>query len=324
MSFESVINISLNVLFGLVGVVSLYLVLRRKKYPKRIEFDVLDLVRIIGPTVHKYDSVKLMHNDKETQNVSFMRCMCMNVGDEDVALLSETKKDGLQIELPSDYQWLEAHVQERTKGLDVDLAIDKKHPNVLNVRSTLFKRDEVFTFDAYFDAKRDERLKWDDIKINHRISDADKVSTHYVSMARSRMRKWDILQVGASYVFLLIVMCMVAFSSVINRPFRYVDKNDIEAVYSAKLLEDNVVAVSSGRSGVMPWNYEEYAIDEFNDKFEVKATRSQMSISTMIIFLIVLFGLALLIFCDLGYRYGKYRREKKVLDIYNEIVKKNG
>ena len=83
MSIEGIIGITITVA---VGAPSLFYAIRRKKYPKRIELYVLDIVRIISPLVRKYDSIKLLHNDKETKNVSFLRSMFLCVGDEDVEL----------------------------------------------------------------------------------------------------------------------------------------------------------------------------------------------------------------------------------------------
>ena len=59
MSIEGIISIIIAVLGIGVGIPSLVVAISRKKYPKRMEFYVLDLVRIISPYVRKYDKHKI-------------------------------------------------------------------------------------------------------------------------------------------------------------------------------------------------------------------------------------------------------------------------
>lgn len=319
MSIEGIIGIIITVA---LGAASLYFAIRRKKYPKRMEFYILDLVRIVSPYVRKYDSIKLLHNNNETKNVSFLRGMFMCSGDEDIVLHSSTQDNGMQIVMPAKYRWLEVHPQERTKGLEVMLSIDVNAANVLYVSSELFKRDEVFTFDAYIEAETEDRLEIEDIKVHHRIPDADKLETRYVNVERAQMRRRSLWSMIGMNAITLLMMGLFIFSFSYDRPFRYKDNKNADIEYSATLVNADSIAISEGRNGVLPWNMKICTIEEFNEKFEIDTSRPGIShrfkvsmiITFSFMFLSLLFG-----FIILGNRV---IREKKVVKTYKKLMKK--
>lgn len=322
MSIEGIISIIIAVLWIGVGIPSLVVAISRKKYPKRMEFYVLDLVRIISPYVRKYDSIKLLHEGKETKNVSFIKGMCVCSGDEDIVLKSNMQKGGMQVQLPAEYKWLEVHVQESSEGLEVGAEIDEDAPNVLNICSELFKRDEVFTFDAYIEGGKDSRLDLNEIKVNHRINGAEKVEPKYVRLYRGDYKKKSLWSLAIMYIAMMTAMTVFTFRTVYDQPMRYVDKNNLEKVYSATIINQDTVSVSEGAGGVLPWRSEQYTIDEFKAKFEINIKQRTISHSLMISMMVVYIVFVLCIVGSVVYIRHRINKDKKVVDTYYKVTKK--
>lgn len=263
------ICLAVTALFGIIGIPSFVMAIRKKKYPKQVEFYVLDLVRIISPLVRKYDSIKLLHNDKETKNVSFLRGMFVCVGDEDVELKAVENRGGMQVSLPDGYRWLEVHPQERTKGLDVNCAIDEQFPNIMYVTSELFKRDEAFTFDAYIEGKDDDRLVYSKLKVEHRISNMGIIKTQKIDISRTKSSKKKLWSIGFMCVMYIVLAVAMSYGMMYDRPIRYVDKQGENDIYSISLISCDSVAISKGRNGILPWRNKHLSIDEFTRDYSI-------------------------------------------------------
>lgn len=316
MSIEGTIGIILTVA---LGAASLYYAIRRKKYPKRMEFYVLDLVRIISPLVRKYESIKLLHNDQETKNVSFLRGMFLCVGDEDVELKSDNNSGGLQVSLPDGYKWLEVHPQERTKGLEVNCTIDVQSPNVLLVTADLFKRDEAFTFDAYVEGNDDTRLESACITIDHRLNNTEEIYARKINIPQMRKRKKRLWLVGIYLVVSIILTCAMSYGLYYDRPIRYVDKQQSENVYSAVLISNDSVAVSDGKNGVLPWNREHLSIDEFKQKYEIYTNFHEMTTWDNVLMIGIPMLMNIIVAILLILLILMYRRQMRVIDVYEKI-----
>ena len=321
MSLEGIISIVIAILGVGIGIPSLIIAISRKKYPKRLEFYVLDLVRIISPFVKKYGSIKLLHDGKETKNVSFIKGMCVSSGDEDIVLESRTQKGGMQVLLPAEYKWLEVHIQARSEGLNVSAEIDTEEPNILNISSELFKRDEVFTFDAYIEGEKENRLKINEINISHRIEGAEKVEPRYVSVYGVESKKRSFRSLIYLCIAAIVTMASTTFLMVHDRPIRYVDKNDAETNYTAAIITPDTISVSKGADGVWPWNCEQYTLEEFKLKFEINVKQRTVSYDFLIKMgvIFILFILAVIGFAI--YVRHRMNRDKKVVDVYNKITK---
>ena len=319
MSIEGIIGVTLTIIFGIVSII---FTIRKKQYPKRMEFYVLDNVRIISPFVRKYDSIKLLHNDKDIQNVSFVRGMCVCVGDEDIALTSDSINGGLQFSLPDGYKCLEVHPQERSLGLDISCTIDQNRPSNLYVASKLFKREEAFTFDAYIEGNDDTRLLSDNIKITHRLHNAEKMTSKHINISSVSHQKSKLWFSGIMLV-LYIILFATTYMEYFDKPIRYVEKSDEKAIYSATLVGDSLLAVSKSKNGVLPWDATILSIQEFNDNYTINCKFPRKNIWTECVMLglpIVMFLSFIIMFI---YKIINYRCIKKVIDMYMEIIKDN-
>ncbi len=322
MSVEGIICIIITILFGVIGLPSFIVAVSKKKYPKKIEFYVLDMVQIISPLVHKYDSIKLLHNNKETSNVAFLRSMCMCVGDEDVALKSDMPQGDLRVVLPKEYKWLEVRPQENSQGLEITCTIDSDKPNEMHVTSNLFKRDEAFTFDAYIEGKDDSHITINNIEVCHRINNMGKIHPHKFNLSKTKARKRKLWTIGVMCVLYIILAAVMAYGVYYDRPIRYVEVNnhqDSTALYSATLVSDSVMAVSKGSMGVLPWKNESMSIKKFNDRYCIYAKSPTSTIWGLITTIGVPLLLCVTMLISLVIMIIFHTKEKKVFDAYVAI-----
>lgn len=313
-------GIILTIVFGLIGIPSFVVVITRKKYPKRMDFYVLDLVRIISPLVRKYDSIKLLHNNKEAKNISYLRGLFLCVGDEDIAIKSEGNCGGMQVLLPDGYKWLEVHPQESSKGLCVDCSIDVETPNIMHVSSELFKRDETFTFDAYIEGKDDSRLAYSRLKVEHRIINAGIIRTQKIDMSQTNACKKKLWLTGVMSLMYIALAGVLFWGMFYDRPIRYVDKQNSALIYSASVIDNDSLAITVGSNGVLPWENDHLSIEEFKQKYDIylghhKATRRE----------VVLWGIGPALGCVLLMflfiiKLVSYRRQKRVVNAYANII----
>ena len=221
-----------------------------------------------------------------------------------------------------EYKWLEVHLRERTEGLEIKMTIDEKSPNILHICSDLFKRDEVFTFDAYIEGKESASLEIEDIKIHHRISEAEKVESQYVSIGRTLMRRRYIWMISGTLVLSFFLMCFVASNTLLDRPIRFADKTDKETLCSVMVVDNDSIAVSKGTRGVLPFRAERYSIDDFKKKYEINTKISPHTHTLEVLIICLLFMFGLYAIWDFVSRYRPYRHQKKIIDIYTKVIKK--
>lgn len=319
MSIDGIIGIVATILFGIIGIPSFIIAIRKKKYPKRMEFYILDLVRIVSPLVPKYDSIRLLHNNKETRNVSFVRGMFLCEGEEDVELKSVGNRRGLRILLPNGYKWLEVHPQERTKGLKVKCTIDEKSPNIMHITAELFKRDEAFTFDAYVEGSDDTRLESSRITVDHRLANTADIYARKINMAQ--MRKWKMrLWFACLYwVMCAILTCAMTFEIYYDRPIRYVNKHQQDKVCSAVLISNDSIAISEGMNRVIPRKWERLSIDEFIQKYDIDTDFHEMTTWNIVLMIGVPALLNLFAIIALITLAVMYRRQMRVIKAYEKI-----
>ena len=75
---------------------------RRKRYPKRMSFYILDAVRLTSPIVDELKNVTLVYDDKPiTKTVSYLKTLFANSGTKDIDLQLIQKEDALSIKLPN-------------------------------------------------------------------------------------------------------------------------------------------------------------------------------------------------------------------------------
>ncbi len=260
----------LTIVFGIVSVASLAEAIRARRYPCKLDFYVHDFGRIISPKAKKYDTIKLMHNDEEIKNAFYLKCFFVCTGDDIV--LPEDSKSGMQIVLPAGYKWLEVHSQESTTGLNVSLHIDADAPNRLCICSTLIKRDEIYSFEAYIGGEEETRILPEEILIQHRIKGLGKLRIQETDLRNILETKQKLKFKGFAYAFIIIFFGLLLVNTMFCRSVRFVEKDNPEKIHTAMLVKNDTIAVSVHHSALFPWDRQEYAISSFNEKFELEST----------------------------------------------------
>ena len=259
----------LTIVFGIVGVISLVETIRNKRYPYKLDFYFHDFGRIISPKAKKYGTIRLMHEDEEINNAYYLKCLLVCSG-EDMNLPDDVTC-GLQLVLPAGYKWLEVHPQESTKGLDVFLRIDADASNILCISSSLIKRKEIYSFEAYICGEADTCISAEDVLIQHRLKDLGKLRLQEIDLRNIRDAKQELRSRGLAYAFIILFFGTLLVNTIFCKSVRFVEKDNPEKIHTAMLVKNDTIAVSVHHSALFPWDRQEYAISSFNEKFELES-----------------------------------------------------
>ncbi len=323
------IGVIIGCLISIIGIIiTLVIEKHRNKYPKRMKFYILDAVRLTNPMVDKLEDIKLEYNGQRiTNKVSYIKGLFYNEGDEDIILKENETEEGLTIELPSGYKWLSVIYKEHSDRLKVEFDIDKDNTSILHISSRVFKRAEIFSFDAFVEGEIEKRQKIKDkIKISHRFFNTAPIETETM---------YDIVQENESKKFVnisssisIISLILMIFSSYIlstNAPARFKEKGvagDSIVAYAAYVCPGDSIAIVEDVDILWPWNNNRFSIEEFNEKFEVTTYISKdgkIMRGIMYVF-IVLFALIIILLVWVAI---SENQRKKVRRIYRKIQKKS-
>lgn len=323
------IGVIIGCLISIIGIIiTLVIEKHRNKYPKHMKFYILDAVRLTNPMVDKLEDIKLEYNGQRiTNKVSYIKGLFYNEGDEDIILKENETEEGLTIELPSGYKWLSVNYKEHSDRLKVEFDIDKDNTSILHISSRVFKRAEIFSFDAFVEGEieKSQKIK-DKIKILHRFFNTAPIETETM---------YDIVQENESKKFVnisssisIISLILMIFSSYIlstNAPARFKEKGvagDSIVAYAAYVCPGDSIAIVEDVDILWPWNNNRFSIEEFNEKFEVTTYISKDSRIMRVITYIFIVMLVLIIILLVWVAISENQR-KKVRRIYTKIQKKS-
>jgi len=314
------LGIILTIIFGIVSVVSLVESIRARRYPYQLDFYIHDFGRIISQKAKKYDTIRLIHKDEEIKNAFYLKCFFVCSGDD--MNLPEDTKSGLQIVLPTGYKWLEVHPQASTTGLDVSLRINTDLPYKLSISSTLMKRDEIYSFEAYI-CGEEAYLSTEDILIQHRLKGMGTLRIQQTNLRDIKETKNALKFKGLTYAFIILFMGMQLVNTMFCRSVRFVEKGHPEKIHTAMLVKNDTIAVSVHHSALFPWDRQEYAINCFNEKFELESTLPKYSKEGDIAIFVVYFIVVILSIALWGKSAVEYIRRKRLSEAIKKTMKKN-
>lgn len=323
------IGVIIGCLISIIGIIiTLVIEKHRNKYPKRMKFYVLDAVRLTNPMVDKLEDIKLEYNGQPiTNKVSYIKGLFYNEGNEDIVLKENETEEGLTIELPDGYRWLSVNYKEHSNRLKVEFDIDKDNKSILHISSRVFKRAEVFSFDAFVEGEIEKRQDIQDkIKISHRFFNTAPIETEtmYDIVQENKSKKF----VNISSSISIILFILMIFSSYIlstNAPARFNEKGvagDSIVAYAAYVCPGDSIAIVEDVNILWPWNKNRFSIEEFNDKFEVTTYISRdskiMRGITYVFIVMLVMMLILLVWIAI-----MEKKRKEVRRIYTKIQKKS-
>ena len=280
----------------------------RNKYPKRMRFYILDAVRLTNPMVDKLEDIKLEYNGQPiTNNVSYIKGLFFNEGNEDIVLKESETEEGLTIELPDGYRWLSVNYKEHSNRLKVEFDIDKDNASILHISSSVFKRTEIFSFDAFVEGEIEKRQDIQNIiKLSHRFYNIAPIKTETM---------YDIVQEKIFFSYVLST----------NAPARFHEKgvtSDSIVAYAAYVCPGDSIAIVEDVNILWPWNKNRFSIEEFNDKFEVTTYISRdskiMRGITYVFIVMLVMMLILLVWIAI-----MEKKRKEVRRIYTKLQKKS-
>ena len=209
----------------------------------------------------------------------------------------------------------------------MEFDIDKDNTSILHISSSVFKRTEIFSFDAFVEGEIEKRQDIHNrVKLSHRFYNTApiKTETMYDIVQENESKKFVNISSSMSIVFLL---ALIFFSYVLstNAPARFNEKgvtSDSIVAYAAYICQGDSIAIVEDVNILWPWNKNRFSIEEFNDKFEVTtyiSRDSKIMRGIMYVFIVVLvLMLVLLVWIAI-----MDKKRKEVRRIYTKIQKKS-
>lgn len=318
----------------IVGLVSIVLAaifeLRRRKYPKRMSFYILDAVRLTSPIVDELKNVTLVYNDKPiTKTVSYLKTLFANSGTKDIDLQLIQKEDALSIILPNECRWLTVELKDKSKGLKVSLEIDETNPSILYVTGGVFKKDELFSFNAFIEGEfTKEDVEEKRISVSHRFYDTENIKVEKMYDVEEKGRKKLIFPL----IYLIVMTIGLLFSLYMinnNVPAKFVEKElalDSVTLYSAYVGNMDSLIVVEDNKITFPWNITQFSLKDFNDKYEIstlvsterKVMQIVVVILSILLVVIVIFFIVLFVMLDNPSQRKIIKRYSKLINMVNE------
>lgn len=306
-------------------IVSIVLYVRRKKYPGQIGFYLLDAVKLTNPLFDKSKNIKLTYDDRELEHgVSYLRALVCNVGEDDISLNANSAEDGINIKLPESNKWLDVQLQEKSESLQVSITKDENDGSILHVDGGLFKRDEIFTFEAYIEgefAKNDGG----NICVDHRLPNTASIQTEGMFHVQKKQKRRYFY---GTYAFLSVIaffaLGMGMYAMLNDNPINFVERGseNYENVYSAHVYTQDSIIVTRFEGLVWPWNDNKYSVSDFNEKFEISTYTSSVQY-WMVMSVLILYGTVILLFViGLIYLDIKDKAKKNAEKLYLQLVDK--
>lgn len=318
----------------IVGLVSIVLAaifeLRRRKYPKRMSFYILDAVRLTSPIVDELKNVTLVYDDKPiTKTVSYLKTLFANSGTKDIDLQLIQKEDALSIILPNECRWLTVELKDKSKGLKVSLEIDETNPSILYVTGGVFKKDELFSFNAFIEGEfTKEDVEEKRISVSHRFYDTENIKVEKMYDVEEKGRKKLIFPL----IYLIVMSIGLLFSLYMinnNVPAKFVERGlvlDSVPLYSAYVGNMDSLIVVEVNKIAFPWNINQFSLEDFNDKYEIstlvsterKVMQIVVVILSILLVVIVIFFIVLFVMLDNPSQRKIIKRYSKLINMVNE------
>lgn len=311
----------------IVGLVSIVLAAifecRRRKYPKWMSFYVLDAVRLTSPIVDELKNVTLVYDDKPiTKTVSYLKTLFANSGTEDIDLQLQQRGDILSIKLPNECRWLTVELKEKSKGLEISLEIDENNPSILYITGGVFRKDEMFSFDAFIEGElTKEDVEEKKINISHRFHNTENVKVEKMYDIEKKGEKRFIFPIIYSFVMSIVLLFSLYIISS-NTPAKFVERDpqiDPIILYSAYVGNMDSLVVVRDNEIAFPWNRNQLSLHEFNDTYKISTllSREQKSVHIMMVIVLVFFVIMLVFWIILIW---KYRPRRKIVKRYLELI----
>ena len=239
------------------------------------------------------------------------------------------KEDALSIILPNECRWLTVELKDKSKGLKVSLEIDETNPSILYVTGGVFKKDELFSFNAFIEGEfTKEDVEEKRISVSHRFYDTENIKVEKMYDVEEKGRKKLIFPL----IYLIVMTIGLLFSLYMinnNVPAKFVEKElalDSVTLYSAYVGNMDSLIVVEDNKITFPWNITQFSLKDFNDKYEIstlvsterKVMQIVVVILSILLVVIVIFFIVLFVMLDNPSQRKIIKRYSKLINMVNE------
>lgn len=305
-----------------IGIISFVGYLRDRKYPKKLNFYILDRVKIASPNEKLGEKIKITYNEQTIEGgVSYFKGLFVSAGREDANLKCDSTNDNIKVCLPPSCKWLEVRKAEQSEGLDLDIRIDEENPNCMVVKGGLFKKNELFSFDGFYEGKISNPQSASDIvSIKHRISNTGEIVAEEMPIAEYAYRKKE--RIGLAIITLITALC-VAGMVILTAKQKSINFQRIgeakESIYSVQACSSDSIEIRRG-DDTFGKSTQICSLQEFNANYEavIKSTSADIIGKWTIVGLFSVVLLFLIVLNVVLFYKGKTMRDIK--EAYNAIL----
>ena len=238
----AVLSIALTVL-GILLSVLLYQLQKKKKYPSKLNYSILECSRFLSTITEGFNDLSLKLNDALiTNNIYYTRLVVFNTRMSDVC--ADGNIGGIRFKLDNQSKWVSAQIKSESDNVDAGIQICNDASDTMILNFSLLKKDEFVIIEALMEAKN-SLLSSDGegLSLSHRIPELDKL-TYLSSVSRREYelrRKSFRLKMG--YVILCVLLLIVSLLIPDRGMVQY--KNNLDGKrYSVSVDKDENVIVT--------------------------------------------------------------------------------
>lgn len=253
----------LNIIFGIVGVISLLLTIYfykvGKEYPAELTCDNIEKISINAPDKLGKSRISLLLDGEVIEKpVTYVKYLLVSVGNRDVVC---GKDDKISFELPQDSRWLSFNLVGKSECLKDKTIISK---NVAYVIPTKMRVNESAIVEGVFESKNGDA----EVEVSHRI-----LNTKDIIIKESLLipSVYEIADNLFKSIFTIIAIVVAVVTSYLVLPIDacyYVKNDGSTRVYvEAKLKYVDSVFVREPGHSVRAPEPEMLSYEEFRDNY---------------------------------------------------------
>jgi len=261
-------KLDLSFWIGAIGLIltiySIYLVLRRKKYPGKITLVKENSVGLFNELANNFEDIKIEFKGKPIdKNIIHIKGSFINDGENDLNLNDSEVPVGIY--LCDELKWIKAKITKTSSNVNCKAEIENEQK--LNFKCGYLKMNEFFQFEALietYNPKFNSNNIFNYLDPKHRLINTQKIGvTSYLS-EKQRQEKQRSVKSYMIY-FLLIFMFFFGISAyktyfTVSTEFEYLHENKL---YDATPLTDNTIEIE----GIDNDLKQIITVSEFKQKF---------------------------------------------------------
>jgi hypothetical protein len=261
-------NISL--LIGFAGLFltaySIYLVLKKKKYPGKLTLVKENTVGLFDELANNFEEISIQYeNAPIKKNIIYIKGSVVNSGEIDLNLNSS--ETPVKLDLNKNLNWIKANITKSSDNVKSNIEISSDNELIFNCG--ILRINEFFQFEALIETNDDKSHStniFEKIKPSHRLINTQKIqTTRYLNKREREHKEFNFKH----FAVLFSVVLAVTFATIVYSTY-VTEKADIQYVKSGVIYEAN--AHSNGYitiENVKTGNETKIKLEKFNENYRV-------------------------------------------------------